>query len=49
MTHSKFNDLLSSIEALSPEQMQQLRQRIDSEPAHYDPHTEGQPKKPPTQ
>ena len=31
MTHSDFNHLLSSISALSPEQMRQLRQQLDSE------------------
>jgi hypothetical protein len=31
MTHSEFNHLLSSIKALSPEQMRQLRQELDSE------------------
>jgi hypothetical protein len=39
MTHSDFNQLLSSIKALSPEQMRQLRQQLDKEPT--------QPKKPP--
>ena len=39
MSHSDFNHLLSSLKALSPEQMRQLRQQIDSELA--------QPKKPP--
>jgi hypothetical protein len=34
MTHSDFNHLLSSIKALSPEQMRQLRRRLDSELAH---------------
>jgi hypothetical protein len=29
MTHSDFNQLLSSIKALSPEQMRQLRQQLD--------------------
>ena len=38
MTHSEFNHLLSSIKALSPEQMRQLRQQLDSQLA--------QPKKP---
>src|SRR5271157_3042939 len=38
MTHSDFNHLLSSLKALSPEQMRRLRQQIDSELA--------QPKKP---
>jgi len=49
MTHSEFNHLLSSIKALSPEQMRQLRQQIDGELAHHDPHAVGQPKKPPAQ
>ena len=31
MTHSDFNHLLSSLKALSPEQMRQLRQQIDSQ------------------
>jgi hypothetical protein len=31
MTHSEFNHLLSSIKALSPEQMRHLRQELDSE------------------
>ena len=38
MTHSDFNHLLSSLKALSPEQMRRLRQQFDSELA--------QPKKP---
>ncbi len=38
MTHSEFNHLLTSIKALSPEQVRQLRQQIDSQLA--------QPKKP---
>jgi hypothetical protein len=29
MTHSEFNHILSSINALSPEQMQQLRHELD--------------------
>ncbi len=37
MTHSDFNHLLSSLKGLSPEQMRQLRQQIDSQL--------GQPKK----
>ena len=49
MTHSEFNHLLSSIKTLSPEQMRQLRQQIDGELAHHDPHAVGQPKKPPAQ
>src|SRR5438034_2663501 len=40
MTQSDFNHLLSSIKSLSPMQMRQLRQQLDSELA--------QPKKPPT-
>ncbi len=28
MTHSEFNHLLSSVKALSPEQMRQLRQQL---------------------
>lgn len=31
MTHSDFNQLLSSIKGLSPGQMRQLRQRLDNE------------------
>ena len=38
MTHSEFNQLLSSIKALSPEQVRQLRQQLDRQLA--------QPKKP---
>ena len=38
MTHSDFNHLLSSIKALSPEQVRQLRQQLDRQLA--------QPKKP---
>jgi len=38
MTHSDFNQLLSSIKALSPEQVRQLRQHLDNRLA--------QPKKP---
>jgi len=38
MSHGDFNHLLSSLKALSPEQMRRLRQQIDSELA--------QPKKP---
>ena len=38
MTHSDFNQLLSSIKALSPEQVRQLRQQLDRQSA--------QPKKP---
>ncbi|MGO9597057.1 MAG: hypothetical protein ACLP7Q_03455 [Isosphaeraceae bacterium] len=30
MTHSEFNHLLGSIDALSPEQMRQLRRKLDS-------------------
>jgi len=41
MTHSDFNHLLTSLKALSPEQMRRLRQQIDSELA--------QPKKPTAQ
>jgi hypothetical protein len=41
MTHSEFNHLLSSINALSPEQMRWLRQQLDSQLA--------QPKEPPAQ
>ena len=47
MTHSDFNQLLSSIKALSPRQMQQLRLQLDSELAHPTPHAGGQPPKPP--
>jgi hypothetical protein len=38
MTHSDFNQLLSSINGLSPEQVRQLRQQLDKQIA--------QPKKP---
>jgi hypothetical protein len=38
MTHSDFNHLLSSIKTLTPEQMQRLRQQLDSQLA--------EPKKP---
>jgi hypothetical protein len=38
LTHSDFNQLLSSIKALSPEQVRQLRQQLDRQNA--------QPKKP---
>jgi hypothetical protein len=38
MTHSEFNHILSSINALSPKQMRQLRQQLDRQLA--------QPKKP---
>ena len=38
MTHTDFNQLLSSIKALSPEQVRQLRQQLDRQLA--------QPKKP---
>ena len=31
MTHSDFNQLLSTIKGLSPEQVRQLRQQIDSQ------------------
>ena len=39
MTHSDFDYLLSSIKALSPEQLRQLRQKLDTQLA--------QPEKPP--
>jgi hypothetical protein len=45
MTHNEFNHLLSSLKGLSPGQMRQLRQEIDSELAHVVPRG-GQPKKP---
>jgi len=38
MTHSDFNQLLTSIQALSPEQVRQLRKQLDRQSA--------QPKKP---
>jgi hypothetical protein len=41
MTHSDFNHLLSSLNALSPEQVRQLRQQLDSQLAR--------PKQPPAQ
>jgi hypothetical protein len=46
MTRNDFNHLVSSIKALSPTQMRQLRQQIDSELSH-DPHAGGQPQRPP--
>ncbi len=49
MTHNEFNHLLGSIKALSPEQMRQLRQQIDSELAHDVPRSGRPPKKPPAQ
>jgi hypothetical protein len=49
MTHNDFNHLLSSIKALSPEQMRQLRRQIDSELSHDDPRTGRQSKKSPAQ
>jgi hypothetical protein len=49
MTYNEFNHLLSSIKALSPEQMRELRQQIDSELSHDERRNEGQPKKPPFQ
>ena len=33
MTHTDFNDILSSLKTLSPEQVRQLRQQLDSQPA----------------
>jgi hypothetical protein len=39
MTHNEFNHLLSSIKALSPEQVRQLRQQLDRQ--------HDQPKQPP--
>ena len=48
MTHSEFYHLLSNIKALSPAQMRQLRQQLDSELAHPGPHAGAQPQKPPT-
>jgi hypothetical protein len=47
MTHGEFNHLLSSIKALSPAQMRQLHQQLESELAHLDPHAGAQPQKPP--
>jgi len=49
MTQNEFNHLLSSIKVLSPEQMRQLRQQLDGELAHHDPHAGAQLKKPPAQ
>jgi hypothetical protein len=46
MTHSEFNRFLSSIKAMSPEQVRQLRQQLDSRLAHPDPRTQGQKKSP---
>jgi hypothetical protein len=37
MTHNEFNHLLHSIKALTPEQMRQLREELDSELAHVVP------------
>ncbi len=31
MTHTEFNDILSSLKTLSPEQVRQLRQQLDSQ------------------
>ena len=39
MTQSDFNHLLSSLKALSPDQMQRLRQQLDSELAPPTPPT----------
>jgi hypothetical protein len=47
MTHTDFNHLLSRIKALSPAQMRQLRQQLDSELAHPSPRAGIQPQKPP--
>jgi hypothetical protein len=47
MTHGEFNHLLSSIKALSPAQMRQLHQQLDSELTHREPHVGGQTKKQP--
>ena len=47
MTQTDFNHLLSSIKALSPEQMQRLRQQLDAELAHPAPRAKGQSPKPP--
>jgi hypothetical protein len=47
MTHGDFDHLLSSIKALSPAQMRQLRQQLDSELSVHAPRTEMQPKKSP--
>ena len=47
MTHSDFNHLLSSIKALSPEQMRQLRQQLDRQVAQPKKPTARRPAKPP--
>jgi hypothetical protein len=47
MTPGEFNDLLSSIRALSPAQMRQLRQELDSELVHDSAHVTRRRKKPP--
>jgi hypothetical protein len=47
MTQTDFNHLLSHIKALSPEQMRQLRQELDSELAHAVPPAGALPKAPP--
>ena len=49
MTHREFNHLLSSVKGLSPEQLRQLRQTLDSELAHHRPRAGEQPKKTPAQ
>ena len=46
MTQSEFNSLRSSIKAMSPEQVQQLRQQLDSQLAHPDPRIGRQKKSP---
>ncbi len=47
MTHADFNHLLSSIEALSPQQMKRLRQRLDTRLAQPASHVEDQAQKAP--
>jgi hypothetical protein len=47
MTQADFNHLLASVNALSPEQMRQLRQQLDSALAHAVPPAGAQPKAPP--
>jgi hypothetical protein len=47
MTHSEFTHLLSSVRGLSPEQLRQLRQQLDSELSHQEPRRAAPPKKQP--
>ena len=43
MTHNDFNNILHSIKALSPEQMRQLRQELETELAAASQPAAGQP------